>query len=170
MILRLHRWALLLAVTSVAALGFVLTEESQKAPATPTKSAAEGEKSEPMAKEPEHIIVQHILIGIAGTGTKAQRTADEAKKLAHEVLERAKKGEDFDALVKQFTDDSPPGIYAMANIGVATRTTAPREFERKRMVAAFGDVGFKLAVGEIGMSDFDPTKSPYGYHIIKRLE
>ncbi len=170
--MRMHRWALLLVVTSVAALGFVLAGETQNAPATPAKASAEGEKSEPMTKEPEHISVQHILIGFAGSarGTKAQRTPEDAKKLAHDVLERAKKGEDFDALVKQYTDDRPPGIYAMANHGVTPRTTAPREFERKGMVAAFGDVGFKLAVGEIGMSDYDPAKSPYGYHIIKRLE
>ena len=34
----------------------------------------------------------------------------------------------------------------------------------------FGDVGFELEVGEIGMADYDPEKSQYGWHIIKRLE
>jgi parvulin-like peptidyl-prolyl isomerase len=38
------------------------------------------------------------------------------------------------------------------------------------MVPAFGDAGFPLKVGEIGMADFDPQKSPYGWHIVKRLE
>jgi hypothetical protein len=38
------------------------------------------------------------------------------------------------------------------------------------MVAAFGDVGFKLEVDSIGMSVFDAQKSPYGWHIIKRLK
>ena len=38
------------------------------------------------------------------------------------------------------------------------------------MVGCFGDVSFSLAVGEIGMCDFEPKGSPYGWHIIKRLK
>jgi parvulin-like peptidyl-prolyl isomerase len=38
------------------------------------------------------------------------------------------------------------------------------------MVPAFGNVGFSLAPGEIGMAEYDPRTSPYGWHIIKRLE
>jgi parvulin-like peptidyl-prolyl isomerase len=37
------------------------------------------------------------------------------------------------------------------------------------MVPAFGNVGFKLEVGEIGIADYDPLTSKYGYHIIKRV-
>ena len=120
------------------------------------------------AAEPEHILVQHILISFAGKlpGRNVTRTAEEAKKLAYEVLARAKKGEAFDALVKQYTEDAYPGKYGMANLNVAP---ADGESGRNRMVAAFGDVGFKLKVGEIGIADFDAKSSPYGYHIIKRL-
>lgn len=44
---------------------------------------------------PAHITVQHILIGFAGSvpGKGITRTQDEAKKLAYEVLARARKGE-----------------------------------------------------------------------------
>ena len=38
------------------------------------------------------------------------------------------------------------------------------------MVPAFGDVGFGLKVGEIGVAEYHPRKSPYGYHIIKRTK
>jgi parvulin-like peptidyl-prolyl isomerase len=38
------------------------------------------------------------------------------------------------------------------------------------MVQAFGDVGFKLEVGAVGMATFDPKTSKYGWHIIKRLK
>ena len=31
-------------------------------------------------------------------------------------------------------------------------------------------MGFALKVGEIGIADYDPTTSPYGYHIIKVVE
>jgi parvulin-like peptidyl-prolyl isomerase len=37
------------------------------------------------------------------------------------------------------------------------------------MAPAFGDIGFALAPGEIGMASFDPRTSPFGWHIIKRI-
>ena len=119
--------------------------------------------------EPERITVQHILIGFQGSvpGKNITRTLEEAKKLAYELLDRARKGEDFAALVKQYTDDAFPGIYSMSNNGL---TPAPGEFARTRMVPAFGDTGFPLKVGEIGIADHDPSKSPYGYHIVKRTK
>ena len=124
----------------------------------------------PAAKEPDHITIQHVLIGFTGSvpGKNITRTQDEAKKLADDILARAKKGENFDELVKNHTDDSAPGIYRMANTGVAP--AAEGEYARNRMVPAFGDAGFPLKVGEIGMAPYDSTKSPYGWHIVKRLK
>ena len=116
--------------------------------------------------EPERIEIQHVLISFAGTGTKARRSQAEAAELAAATLARANAGEDFDALVRELTDDSPPGIYRLSNLGA---TPASGEYPRNRMVAAFGNVGFGLGVGDIGMADFDPRTSPYGWHIIKRL-
>ena len=116
--------------------------------------------------EPERIEIQHVLISFAGTGTKARRSQAEAAELAVATLGRANAGEDFDALVRELTDDSPPGIYRLSNNGVSP---ASGEYPRGRMVAAFGNVGFDLGVGDIGMADFDPRTSPYGWHIIKRL-
>jgi parvulin-like peptidyl-prolyl isomerase len=116
--------------------------------------------------EPERIEIQHVLISFAGTGTKARRSQAEAAELAAATLARANAGEDFDALVRELTDDSPPGIYRLSNNGVSP---ASGEYPRNRMVAAFGNVGFGLGAGDIGMADFDPRTSPYGWHIIKRL-
>jgi len=123
----------------------------------------------PAAAEADHIKIQHILIGYSGSvpGKPIKRTLDEAKTLAYDLLKRAKAGEDFAALVKANTDDAFPGIYSMANKGVTPRQG---EYPRTQMVPAFGDAGFPLQVGEIGMADFDPKKSPYGWHIVKRLE
>jgi hypothetical protein len=42
--------------------------------------------------------------------------------------------------------------------------------KRGNMAAAFGDVGFKLKVGEVGLAEPDAQKSPFGFHIIKRLK
>ena len=121
------------------------------------------------ATAPQHVTVQHILIGFTGSvpGKMISRSKDEAKKLAYEVLDRARKGEDFDELVRKYTDDSPPGIYGMAEKGVAP---ASGEYARDGMVAAFGNVGFSISPGNIGIADYDAAASPFGWHIIKRLK
>jgi parvulin-like peptidyl-prolyl isomerase len=118
---------------------------------------------------PQHVQVQHILIGFAGTvaGKNITRTKEEAKALAYQILERARKGEDFDELVRTYTDDSPPGIYGMAGTGVAK---GQGEYSRDGMVPAFGNVGFAISPGNIGIADYDPAASPFGWHIIKRLK
>jgi hypothetical protein len=133
---------------------------------TPVAASPSGSKTMPT---PAHIQVQHILIGFAGSvpGKNITRNADEAKTLAYQILARAKAGEDFDALVRQYTDDSPPGIYAMSGTNVPP---GPGEYPRDRMVPAFGNVGFAINVGEIGIADYDATASPFGYHVIKRLK
>ena len=41
---------------------------------------------------------------------------------------------------------------------------------REKMVPAFGDIGFGLEPGEVGMATYDKTASPFGYHVIRRLE
>lgn len=119
--------------------------------------------------EPLHVQVQHILIGFAGSvrGKAITRTQEEAKTLAYQILDRARAGEDFDALVRQYTDDSPPGIYGMSNVSVPP---LPGEYPRDQMVPAFGNVGFAVSPGNIGIADYDPAASPFGWHIIKRLK
>jgi hypothetical protein len=131
-------------------------------------AGTEQEKPAPeRAAEPERITLQHILIAFAGTGTRATRTRDEAATVATETMARARRGEPFDALVRELTDDAFPGIYQLCNSGIAPQ--AEGEYPRGAMVPAFGDVGFALAPGEIGMASFDPRTSPFGWHIIKRI-
>jgi len=147
--------------------------QTAAAPAPPPATTAEAAPAPPPVPPPapaaEHIKLQHVLISFAGKipGKKITRTEEEARTLAREVLDRAKKGEDFDALVTTYTDDRAPGIYGLSNSGV---TPNAGEYSRDRMVPAFGNVGFSLAPGEIGMADYDPAASPYGWHIIRRLE
>jgi parvulin-like peptidyl-prolyl isomerase len=122
-------------------------------------------------KEPDRVTVQHILIAFKGSIPEegVTRTRDEAELLAKEIFERAKKGEDFDALVKEYTDDQYPGIYKMSNIGIDP-DKSKEEYSRARMVKAFGDASFKLGVNDIGLAEHNPEKSKYGWHIIKRIE
>ena len=119
------------------------------------------------AVAPAHVEVQHILIGFAGSvpGKGITRTKADAKKLADEILDKARKGANFDTLVAKYTDDSPPGIYRMAAEGVPPQAG---EFGRHQMVPAFGNVGFSISPGNIDIAEYDPT-SPFGWHIIKRL-
>jgi hypothetical protein len=158
----MHPTTLAISFTALLLLAAAPNPPAPTPAMAPTPAAAS-------AKEPEHITIQHVLIGFTGSvpGKNITRTQDEAKKLAEEILARAKKGEDFDGLVKKYTDDSPPGIYALANDGVAP---AAGEYARSRMVPAFGDAGFPLQVGEFGMASYDKAKSPYGWHIVKRLK
>jgi len=123
----------------------------------------------------QHVTVQHILIGFKDAvgfqgsppAKAAERTQDEAKALAYDILNKAKGGANFDDLVKQYTDDQAPGIYNMANNGVQPGVG---EEQRNQLIPAFGNVGFTLKVGEIGIADYDPQNSPFGYHIIKRIK
>lgn len=118
----------------------------------------------------ERIQVQHILIAFEDTlGSKfLERSRDQAEQLAAEVYEQLGDDADFDWLLKKHTDDSPPGIYTMLSEG----TPNHRElvFLRGEMVPAFGNVGWRLEGGEIGVAPHDPTTSPFGWHIVKRLE
>jgi hypothetical protein len=142
-------------------------EEPAAATASPPPTAAE--PSPARAAEPEHIKLQHILVSFEGKvpGKNIRRSREQAAALAAQLLDRAKSGEDFDLLVKEHTDDSHPGIYGLSNRGVRP---ASGEFGREQMVPAFGDVGFRLQPGEVGMAPYDAVRSPYGWHVIKRIE
>ncbi|XZE17989.1 peptidylprolyl isomerase [Pirellulaceae bacterium SH449] len=137
---------------------------------------------------PELVTVQHILVGFEGSvpDKDISRTKEESEKLAKELLARAQAGEDFESLVSEFTNDQSPGIYAMSNFTVtppksgsqsesadsseAAAKSASKVSPRGGMVRAFGDISFSLAPGEIGMTEYHTINSPYGWHIIKRLE
>lgn len=120
-------------------------------------------------RPPNHVEVQHVLIGFAGTipGRPLTRTESEADSMAQSILDRAVAGEDFGQLVQLYTDDARPGIYRLANTGV---TPGPGEYARSGMVQGFADAAFSLAVGEVTLVPYHPTLSPYGFHVIKRLQ
>jgi len=119
--------------------------------------------------EPAVVVVQHILVGFKSSvrGKTIERTKAEAQALAQQLLDRARAGEQFDALVRQYTDDRHPGIYKLTNTA-RPRMSGART--RDQMVPGFGDVSFRLAVGESGIAPFHAVDAPYGWHVIKRLE
>ena len=119
--------------------------------------------------EPDVVVVQHVLISYKGKipGKQIERSKREAKALAFEILDRAEAGEDFNELMKQYTDDRGAGIYKLVNRGLPKPADG---YQRDEMAPKFGDVAFELEVGEIGLATYHAALSPYGWHIIKRLE
>jgi parvulin-like peptidyl-prolyl isomerase len=94
--------------------------------------------------------VRHILL-LTKDKTSAEKA--EIRKKMDGILARAKKGDDFAALAKEFTED--PGSKETGGLY--------EDFGRGRMVKAFEDAAFSVPVGQI--SDFVETE--YGYHILK---
>lgn len=145
-----------------------------KPPASPAAAPAEAAKPpasvdvdaayKTLMAKPEvaddSIEIQHVLIGFKGAPRmdRVTRSKDEARVLAQKVYDEAIGGADFLALVKKYTDDSAPGIYPLTKAS------------RAGMVKSFGDVGFRLKVGEIGVATWDASASPFGWHIIKRVK
>ena len=86
-----------------------------------------------------YICAKHILV------------ADEA--LANELLEKAKNGEDFDSLIKEYGSDPGMENYPEGYI-----------FTKGEMVEEFENAAFALKDGEVS----EIVESPYGYHIIKK--
>jgi len=173
------RSRVVLPVLALLAASCADTEDASPGPSSPDAASSPAPEPAPAPaasprKEPDHVSVDHILVGVGGAGLPGiTRTKDDARTIAYDILERVRKGEDWAALKSGHSDDrpgpgSPPGgPYAMANRGVAKSHAL--EFDRAGMVAAFGDVGFRLEVGDVGIADFDARTSPFGYHLIKRV-
>lgn len=121
---------------------------------------------------PKLIKVQHILLSFTGAAgesklqKKKARTINEARDLAHDLIKRIRAGEEMLPLVRAHTQDSAPGIYEMS-LGNPPRRGV---IAKSGMVKNFGDVSFKLDVGEVGLAEYDAARSPYGFHIVKRIQ
>jgi peptidyl-prolyl cis-trans isomerase D len=98
---------------------------------------------------PERLKAQHILFKTQG---KTPEEIEKIKEKARGVLERAKKGEDFGSLAKQYSEDSTAA--AGGDLG---------DFGRGQMVPEFEKAAFSLGVGAIS----DLVQTQFGIHIIK---
>ena len=105
--------------------------------------------------EARTITVQHILIktyALDGTGKKidyTQHAKEEAYKQACHVLQLVQEGEDFDELIRRYSEDDK-STYS---------------FGKGEMDAAFETAAFNLGKDEIS----DIVETEFGYHIIKCL-
>jgi peptidyl-prolyl cis-trans isomerase D len=98
---------------------------------------------------PARVSAQHILFKTQG---KNPQEIEAIKAKALTVLERAKKGEDFAGLAKQFSEDG--SAAAGGDLGQFTPGQMDPNFER---------AAFNMQVGAIS----DLVQSQFGFHIIK---
>ena len=121
-----------------------------------TDGFADNIKKEVLAEmtsgEAPYVRAKHVLVLVDENATEQQKA--EKKALAESILARARKGEDFDVLVKEYGEDPgmntyPGGYYFTTGV----------------MVEPFENATFALKEGEIS----DVVDASYGYHIILRL-
>ncbi len=96
------------------------------------------------------IKASHILISKQNIENS---NSEDKLKLAEEILERIKNGEDFGKLAFEFSDD-PGSKSKNGDLGY---------FTRRQMVQPFDSAAFNLKTGEVS----DIVESQFGYHIIK---
>jgi peptidyl-prolyl cis-trans isomerase NIMA-interacting 1 len=111
------------------------------------------------AGQPNEIAARHLLVSYQGAmraSPSVTRTKAEAQIRATEALTRAKAGEDFEVLVKEFSDEP----------GAGDRGGSLGRFGRGMMVPAFEKAAFKLTPGQIS----DLIETPFGFHVIQRTE
>lgn len=103
--------------------------------------------------------VKHILIGWSDLDRHdpraAKRSKQDAETLVRALLDQLKGGADFEALMKQSSED--PGSAAS---GMAFRVSPDAQ-----LVIEFKQLGLRLRVGEIGV-----VQSDFGFHIMKRVQ
>jgi parvulin-like peptidyl-prolyl isomerase len=107
-----------------------------------------------VSKDP--VKVQHVLIGWKGApgARTATRTKQEADELTKKVFELVKSGKPMADLMKEYSED--PGSKDNARI----YDVAPDS----PMVEPFKNLSLRLKENEVGV-----VKSPFGFHIIKRV-
>ncbi len=109
-------------------------------------------------EEPETVRASHILLSTRDPETNKE-LSDEKKaakhKLAEELLKRARAGEDFAKLAKEYSED--PGSKDKGG---------EYKFPRGQMVKEFETAAFALKTNEVS----DIVTTQFGYHIIKLSE
>jgi len=141
-------------------------KDQQNSPTLVTDADVDAYYNEHKA-EFEEVRARHILFSTTpgGPGAPDQKgmSKDEARKKAESVLERVRKGEDFGALAKQFSDDPGSkengGLVAMDESG----SDSSKYFGKGMMVPQFEQSAFSLKPGEVS----GVVESDFGYHIIK---
>ena len=98
--------------------------------------------------ESEFVTAKHILL------VTEDKDKETVKKQAEELLVRIKKGEDFDKLMMEYSED--PGLADYPD---------GYTFSHGEMVEQFENAAYALETGQVS----ELVETDYGYHIIKRM-
>ena len=101
-------------------------------------------------KKPKTVEARHILIKVGQDADEA--TVAAAKKRIEDILKKARAGQDFAELAKQYSEG--PTKDKGGYLG---------EFQKDSMVKPFADKAFSMAPGEIS----EPVRTRFGWHLIK---
>jgi parvulin-like peptidyl-prolyl isomerase len=159
------RVALVLALFVIAcgpgSKGGPAMNNRMNAPA-PVAQGSDVVSSDILAREPvaNNAQVKHILISwkdleSAQDERSKKRTKAEAEALVKSLMGQIKAGADFDALMKQYSED--PGS---ASSGRAYPVSPDAQ-----LVIEFKQLALRLNVNEVGV-----VQSDFGFHIMKRVE
>lgn len=101
-------------------------------------------------QKPKTVEARHILIKVAPDASPEE--VAKAKARIEKILQKAKDGQDFAELAKQYSEG--PSRDKGGYLGT---------FRREAMVKPFSDKAFSMKAGEIS----DPVRTQFGWHIIK---
>ena len=153
--------ALVLLASCSGSPGGPTMKSSMNGAADPVPQGSPVVSADILSREPvaNTASVKHILIGWNDGESHDPRAAKRTKKDAEDqitaLMTQIKAGADFDALMKQWSED--PGS-AGSGRAYAVSTDA-------QLVIEFKQLGLRLKVGEVGV-----VQSEYGFHIMKRIE
>jgi peptidyl-prolyl cis-trans isomerase SurA len=102
----------------------------------------------------QHILITHAFAG--GISPDGTRSEEQALQRALDILFRLRKGEDFESLAREMSEDQ----------FTASRGGTLPPLSRGQTVPEFEEVAFTLDVGEIS----DVVQTEFGFHILKRLQ
>ena len=92
--------------------------------------------------------------GAKNAADTVTRSRNEACLRAIEARDKVRAGEDFEAVVKAFSEEP----------GAATRGGSIGSVERKDLAKPFADAAFELSVNQIS----DVVETDFGFHVILR--
>ena len=98
----------------------------------------------------EEVHARHILIRATPGDEKAGKEAEDKIKA---IIARLNKGEDFEKVAKELTED-PSGKANGGDLGY---------FTKEQMVPEFANVAFALDKGKVS----EPVKTQFGWHVLK---